>query len=399
MATTQYQRIVPFILFTLVLILLFFLIRPMITILLSSILLAYVSFPIYKRITKKIRNKFLSISLSLFIVVIIILIPFTFLAFEVTQQGYIFYHSVSNNIEKGALFGFGCTSADSKVCLIVNQVEKFSLEKLSKYGLDKQLQKILPILADKVTNFILSIPLIIAEFFLTIVIAYFIMKDWENILQKTIDLIPIRKKTKNRLIKEFGQITYTVVYAQLFVSLVMGVVGAIGFYIFGVPFPMILGVLMAFCTLIPTAGTSIIWIPASLYLILSGYFSHDSWILVKGIGLFLYCLLIVNYIDNFLLIKIVQAKAKVNQIIIITGVIGGAALFGFPGIFIGPILLPLLITYFETFKERHDQKEKFHKPKVISKSPYRLTIPIISRMFRSLKERMIRNRNISNSRK
>ena len=62
--------------------------------------------------------------------------------------------------------------------------------------------------------------------------------------------------------------------------------------------------------------------------------------------------MIISTIDNVLLAKIVHAKSKVNQILVIVGVIGGAALFGIIGIFIGPILLPLLITYFETFKER-----------------------------------------------
>ena len=68
--------------------------------------------------------------------------------------------------------------------------------------------------------------------------------------------------------------------------------------------------------------------------------------------MFLYGSLIISTIDNILLAKIVHTKAKVNPIIVIVGVIGGASLLGFVGIFIGPILLPLLITYFETFKER-----------------------------------------------
>ncbi len=347
-----YQRIVPFIIFILALFLLFKLILPMITILLSSILLAYISFPLYKRITKKISNESFSIILSLFIIMIIILIPFLFLAFEFTQEGYSFYNSLSSKIAKGALFGFGCTSIESKVCSLLNQAERFSSEQLSTFGFDKQLQKLLPILENKITNFILSIPIIIAGIFLTFVISYFILKDWKNILKKIVDLLPLRIKTKKKLIKEFKNITHTVIYAQLFVALVQGIVGTIGFYIFGVPFPIILGVIIAFCALIPTIGTAIIWLPAALFLILSGFFSHNYWILVKGIGMFLYGLLIVSTIDNVLFATIVHAKAKVNQIIIIVGVIGGASMFGIVGIFIGPILLPLLITYFETFKER-----------------------------------------------
>jgi len=350
--SNQYQRIVPFIIFILALVLLFLLIRPMIVILLSSILLAYVAFPLHKRIIKKIPHKSLSIILSLIIIVIIALIPLAFLAVEITKQGYYFYDSLSSNVAKGALFGFGCKSYDSKVCSLINQAEKFSLEQLSTFGVKKKLQEFLPVFEEKVTKFILSIPIMIAQIFLTIVISYYILKDWESFLKKIVDLLPMRTKTTNRLIKDFGNITHAVIYAQLFVALVIGIVASIGFIIFGVPFPIFFGVLLGFFTLIPTAGTAIIWIPASLYLILSGYFFHNNWVLGKGIGLFLYCIVIVNYIDNFLLIRMVKAKARVSQIIVIIGVIGGISMFGITGIFIGPILLPLLLTYFETFKER-----------------------------------------------
>ena len=266
MAThNQYQRIVPFIIFALALFLLFKLARPMITILLGSILLTYISFPLYKRITKKIRNKSVSAILSLFIVFIIILIPFSFLAFGVTQQGYYFYNSLSSHIAKGALFGFGCTSADSRVCSLINKVEKFSSGRLSTIGFDKQLQKLLPVLEEKITFFILSIPIIIAQIFLTLVISFFILKDWENIFKKTVDLLPMRKKTVKRLVEEFGDITHTVIYAQLFVAFVQGIVATIGFYIFGVPLAILLGLMTAFCALIPAIGTAIIWVPACYF--------------------------------------------------------------------------------------------------------------------------------------
>jgi predicted PurR-regulated permease PerM len=170
--------------------------------------------------------------------------------------------------------------------------------------------------------------------------------DWENLLKKTIDLIPMRKDTKKRIIGEFEGIAYTVIYAQLFVALVQGVVATIGFYIFGVPFPIFFGILLALCALIPAIGTGIIWLPASLYLILLGYFSQNYWVLGKGIGLLLYSLFIITTIDDLLLAKIVHSRAHVHQIVVIVGVIGGASLFGVVGIFVGPILLALLITYF-----------------------------------------------------
>jgi hypothetical protein len=146
MAThNQYQKIVPFVLFVLALILLFMLVRPMIVILLSSVLLAYVAFPLYRKINRKISSKSTSIVLSLLIIVVIVLIPFAFLTFEITQQCYYFSQSLSNVTEKGALFGFGCNSANSEVCLLLNQAEKFSVERLSTFGFDKQFKRYSPL--------------------------------------------------------------------------------------------------------------------------------------------------------------------------------------------------------------------------------------------------------------
>jgi len=350
--TNSYQKVVPFIIFVLALFLLFNLVRPMIVILLSSVILAYIAFPLYKKINEKIPNKFISIILSLLVIAVIVLIPLSFLVFGITQQMYYFQHSLSENIEKGALFGLSCTGTDSAVCLFVNQVEQFSLERLSMFGLDGQLKKFLPIFGDVIKNFLLRIPIAIAQILFTLVITFFILWGQENILQKIVNLLPMRAKTVKRLVTEFGNITHTVIYAQLFVALVQGIIGIIGFYIFGVPFPVLLGVMLAFCALIPAIGTSLVWVPASLFLMLGGYFSHDYWMLGKGIGLFAYGLAIISTIDNILLATIVRAKTRVNPIVVIVGVIGGVSLFGIAGLFIGPILLPLLLTYFETFKER-----------------------------------------------
>lgn len=347
-----YRKIVPFILFSLALILLFKLIQPLIVIILSSILLAYITHPLSDKLKTKIKNKNASIIFALVIIAIIILLPFAFIVFEITQEGNQFYNSISTKIEGGEIFGYGCNSKESKVCELLNQAETFSKDKLSMFRIDYQIQKMLPVIQEKILEFILSIPVIVAQIFITFLITFFILKDWKNILKQVSDILPMQAKTKKRLINDFGNITHTVIYAQLFVAFVQGLVGVIGFYIFGIPFAIILGLIMAFCALIPTIGTAIIWLPASAYLILNGYFYKDYITLIKGIGLFLYGFFVISLIDNVLLAKIVHKKTKVNQIVVIIGVIGGAALFGIPGLFIGPIMLPLLITYFETFKER-----------------------------------------------
>lgn len=351
---SQYEKIVPFVIFLLALFLFFKILEPMITIFLSSILITYIFYPLYNKIRKRISNQFLSIILTILVIGIVLLLPFSYVVFEVTQQSFEFYNSLSGNIEKGALFGLGCTSADSKICSLINNIEKFSAQSLSKIGFDMQIRKLLPRLEEILTNYLIEIPLAILNGGLVLFISYFLFKDWEKIMQNTVNLLPIRKKTIQKLRDQFEKVTYAVVYAELFVALAQGVAAVIGFYVFGVPLPIFWGVMTAFFALIPAVGTTIIWVPASFYLILSGYLSQDTITIAKGAGLFVYGALIISTIDNILRIKIIQAKADIHPLIVIAGVIGGVNLFGVIGLFLGPILLPLLITYFETFRERFE---------------------------------------------
>jgi predicted PurR-regulated permease PerM len=350
----QYEKIVPFVIFLLALFLFFKIIEPMITIFLSSILLTYMFYPLYKKVRKRISNQFISIILTILVIGIVLLLPFSYVVLEVTQQSLEFYNSLSNNIAKGALFGIGCTSADSKICSLINNIEKFSAQSLSRVGFDKQIQKLLPRLEEILTNYLIEIPLAILNGGFILFISYFLFMDGDKMIKKIVGWLPIRKKTIQKLMDQFEKVTYAVVFGQLFVALAQGFVAVIGFYIFGVPLPIFWGVLTAFFALIPAVGTTIIWVPASFYLVLSGYLTQDYITIAKGVGLFVYGVLIISTIDNILRIKIIEAKADVHPIIIIAGVIGGVNLFGVIGLFLGPILLPLLLTYFETFRERFE---------------------------------------------
>ena len=266
------------------------------------------------------------------------------------------YYSIYNTVM--SLFfkcGIKCENHSAAVILIkdlfhLNELYVLFLE-YKKDRIDNQYY--LPVVGTEPINKEKCIERIaIAQIFLILILAFFILKDWKSIFKKIYYLLPMRAKTKNRLVKEFGNIAHTVIYAQLFVAFVQGIVATIGFYIFGVPLPILLGIVVAFCALIPTIGTVMVWVPASFFLIINCYFSHDYWLLGKGIGLFIYGILVISTIDNILLVKIVQAKTNISPIVTILGVIGGVSMFGIPGIFIGPILLPLMMTYFETFKER-----------------------------------------------
>ena len=89
------------------------------------------------------------------------------------------------------------------------------------------------------------------------------------------------------------------VYGYLIVALIQGVFGARIFLVRN-PFTVFLGVVISFFALIPAIGTGVIWVPASLFLLLDGIFQGSDAGILKGIGLFVYCFIFVGSVDNIL---------------------------------------------------------------------------------------------------
>ena len=345
------RYLISFFIFLLAVFLFFKLVSPLINLFLTSVLLTYLVYPIYKNIKKGVVNQFLSIILTLLIALLILLLPFSYLSYKIARQTSEFYSSISTNIGEGQLFGFKCLRENSVICSMINKADDLSARKLSQFDVSGYLRMALSFLVDAASGYLLVIPRAVIGTGMTLFISYFLLRDGQKIMEKVANIIPLGTKTIEKLVAQFRKVTYAIVFSQLLVAIAQGVLSAIGFYLFGIPLPVFWGVVISFLALIPSIGTALVWVPASLFLIISGYVSNDYAVLLKGIGLFAYGVCLISTIDNILRVKIIQAKAEVHPLIVITGVIGGINLFGVTGVFLGPIILSLLVTYFENLKE------------------------------------------------
>jgi predicted PurR-regulated permease PerM len=104
--------------------------------------------------------------------------------------------------------------------------------------------------------------------------------------------------------------------------------------------------LMAIVLAVIPIGCWVIWIPVGADLLIKGKVN-------EGIGLLLFGFIIVTYIDNLIRPYLVGKKAKMNQVVILLGMLGGASVFGLVGFIVGPIILDYLIIFFELYRTGH----------------------------------------------
>ena len=124
---------------------------------------------------------------------------------------------------------------------------------------------------------------------------------------------------------------------------------ATGLYVaLGVPQPYALGLLTLACSIIPAVGTSIVWLPVSIALAVSG---HD----VAAIVLLACGFLVIGTIDNFVRPYLIRrGHLQLPTFIVALAMFGGVATLGPRGVILGPLILRLAKEVLSIVRERPD---------------------------------------------
>lgn len=322
----------PITFFLLLVFLSVFIIRPLLLSIFLGALLAYLFNPLYKILTKRIKSGTLSSLLICILVLLLIIIPAGYLVKVLVQQSYVLYLLVKQKLSVGLFQDCG-----SSLCELARNLSRNEF-------LNTRIGEIIKFLTDWIikagSNFLISLPRLLLNLFVIFLTMFYFLKDSPSLLKK-ISAYFSNSRKYTLIFNRLNEILKGVVYGYLLIALIQGAFGALGFFMFGIKSPLFWGAVMGFLSLIPFLGTGIIWVPASILLLLEGLFQDSTGLIIKAAGLFVYSLIFVGSIDNFLRPKLIGDKAKVHTAIIMIGIFGGIIVFGPLGVIIGPVVLSL----------------------------------------------------------
>jgi len=128
------------------------------------------------------------------------------------------------------------------------------------------------------------------------------------------------------------------------VALGQGIAGLIGYIIFGAPSPVLLFALTFVTSMIPIVGAAIVYVPICIFMIAEGQTG-------AGIGLAIYCLVVVGLTDNLLRFTLLKKLEDIHPLNTVFGIIAGMNIFGFLGLIFGPILVSVTILLMQVYKD------------------------------------------------
>ena len=326
------KKYVVVLIIALLAVLVFLVIKPVIISVIGGLLLAYIFFPLYEQVLKRVKNKNLSASIISIVVLLIIIVPLWFLIPIIIQQVFNIF-TTAQSIDFQAILR----------ALFPSSSEKFLAQ--TAVTLSGVVNKLSSAILNSLVNILVEVTTIALHLFILAFVFFYSLRDSDKLKEMVSSISPFHKNQEKLLVKQFKDISDSLIYGQIIVGIVQGILAGLGFIIFGVNNALVLTLLAILFSIIPFIGPSIVWVPVTVYMFASGN-------ITSGVLYLMYNLLIVSTFDNILRSYLISKKTDISAAIVVVGMVGGLFVFGFMGLIIGPLVLAYFITFLRAYKEK-----------------------------------------------
>ncbi|WP_369026212.1 AI-2E family transporter [Qipengyuania sp. RANM35] len=187
----------------------------------------------------------------------------------------------------------------------------------------------------------------VLAFGIALYVSYFMLRDGRRIAEAVLGALPFERAIADRLAERFLGIVRATIKGSVVVGLVQGALGALTFWIVGIPSIFLLGVIMAIASLLPAVGPAIVWVPAAIYLLATGAIWQGVVVIVSGVA-------VIGMADNVLRPMLVGRDTGIPDWLILVTTLGGIALLGLSGIVVGPLVAGLFLASWGILREQRE---------------------------------------------
>lgn len=314
-------------------------VQPFLNVILWATVLVILFYPVHRRLVQRIGRPWLAALLSCLLVIVIILVPVTLITLAVINelsgavdavQGGVNYVLNPNAPITGPILNF----LNRYIDVTQLRSEEFLVERLK--GVGGQL-------AGRTLGFIGGLVGAIIQTFFVIFTMYYFFRDGDNISRTVRDSLPLDREQADSVMTRTREVIDASVYGVITIAIIQGTLGGLAFWVLGVQSAIIWAVVMTFLSMVPMLGAFIVWVPAAIYLAVTGH-------VMKAVLLALWGTLVIGMIDNFLRPKLVGSRTRLHELLIFFSVLGGLNVFGVLGVVLGPVVLAVTLSLLDVYK-------------------------------------------------
>ncbi|MEE9144536.1 MAG: AI-2E family transporter [Candidatus Binatia bacterium] len=338
-----------FVLLLVILYLVFLLLSPFLVAVAWAAILAIVVFPAYVYLLKLLRGKKTLAALIITVLItILIVFPAMRISVFLSQEAVELAKTVRTYVDENQ---FETWKGKPWVEELVRRWETVSSE-LAFFEIDLKRSVVQGVqfasgfMVSQVKNVAQNIFLFAVNFIIALFTFFFLLRDGRDLSNKFRSLLPMDQEHQEHLFQNIVNALFAVIHGALITAMVQGLLAGIAYWFLGIPFAILLGVATAFMALLPIGGSSLVWIPTSLYLLFQGDYFRGVFLLVWGAG-------IVGTIDNVLKPLLIGNRLRLPVLFLFFSILGGLRLFGIIGLILGPVLFALLAALLDLYMKEY----------------------------------------------
>ncbi|HYV56938.1 MAG TPA: AI-2E family transporter [Candidatus Nitrosopolaris sp.] len=206
-------------------------------------------------------------------------------------------------------------------------------------------------IVEQATNLARNVLVSAVNFLIMLVALFFLFRDGEALAARLRDLLPMEREHKDAIFTRLYATLTAVVQSMIVTSATQGVLAGLGYWLIAdLSFPTFLGFLTGLASFLPLAGPAFVWGGTAVYLAATEHVG-------RAVGLVLWGALAVSSADNWIKPLFIGGRARLPTFPLLIAILGGLKVYGFLGVFLGPVVLAILFTFIEIYHEEYQEED------------------------------------------
>ena len=285
--------------------------------------------PVYQKLLPAVQRPWLCSALVTAFAMTLVAAPIVWLSITLFQEATQAYDSAKPVFAQGSV-QLTLRAFLAKLGVSVTQTE------VATY-LDSYAERFSDFALTRVTTVVNNLIAALLHFCVVVILVFYSLVQGPQLKDYLFKLSPLPDDQDQLIVTKFTTVTRSVLVGNGVGSVLQGIVGGSAMALVGLPSPVLWGSVMSIAAFLPIFGISVVVLPAGVYLILQGRAA-------EGIGFMAVCLSIALALENVLKPKLMGVGARVHEVLLFLGILGGLAIFGLWGLLYGPLIVALFLT-------------------------------------------------------
>ncbi len=182
-----------------------------------------------------------------------------------------------------------------------------------------------------------------ANLLLGVLLLFFLFRDGPLLYSFMEDALPFPREITLRFVVRMKELMSAVLRGNVLVAILQGAAVAGGLFLVGIPNYILYGSIAGIFSLVPIIGTSVVWIPAALFLA----FARNEY--APAVFLSVCAPAAYLILENIFKPILLDRKLSVHPMFLFLAILGGIAEFGPAGVIIGPLIVTLFLTMWRIY--------------------------------------------------